>query len=87
MCGNCRPLIFCPVGERRSVEIENPILRETIDAYGRKVFSDPVLMSLRRWDDGQIDCCISQNVYDENNISFGWGIVIACCPYCGEKLR
>ena len=87
MCNICRPLLLCPGGERRKTEIELPISRETIDAYGRKLFFEPVLMNLRRWDDGQIDCYISQDVHDEHNIFYGWGIMISHCPFCGEKLR
>lgn len=87
MCEKCRELAACPIGEKRTVTVEPAICPETIDYYGRRLFTDPVVMHIDKWPDGQIDCSIGQHVYDENNVGYGGYFDISHCPYCGEKLR
>ena len=87
MCHKCRDLVACPVGEKRIVVVENPVVSETVDYYGRRLFIDPVKMVIDKWPDGQIDCSIGQHIYDENNVGYGSGVDISHCPFCGERLR
>ena len=87
MCDKCRELVACPVGQKRKVNVEFPHELETIDAYGRRLHIEPVHMFIDKWPDGQIDCMIGQDVYDENNIGYGGGVSISHCPFCGQKLR
>lgn len=87
MCHKCRELVACPVGEKRIVVVENPVVSETVDYYGRRLFIDPVKMVIDKWPDGQIDCFIGQHICDENNVGYGSGVDISHCPFCGERLR
>ena len=87
MCHKCRALVACPVGEKRIVVVDTPVVSETVDYYGRRLFIDPVKMVIDKWPDGQIDCSIGQHIYDENNVGYGSGVNISHCPFCGEKLR
>ena len=87
MCHKCRELVACPVGEKRIVVVDTPVVSETVDYYGRRLFIDPVKMVIDKWPDGQIDCSIGQHIYDENNVGYGSGVNISHCPFCGEKLR
>lgn len=87
MCHKCRELVACPVGEKRIVAVEAPVVAETVDYYGRRLFIDPVTMVIDKWPDGQIDCFIGQHICDENNVGYGSGVGISHCPFCGQKLR
>ena len=87
MCSKCKPLLECPVGQKRIVNVELPDRSETVDYYGRKLFIAPVQMVIDKWPDGQVDCSIGQECYDENHVGYGSGVNISHCPFCGQRLR
>ena len=87
MCEKCRELVACPIGEKRIVTVAPATVPETVDYYGRTLYTGPVQMFIDKWPDGQIDCFIGQDVHDENDVGYGGGFDISHCPFCGEKLR
>lgn len=87
MCEKCKPLAECPIGEKRRVEVEQPVKPEIVDFYGRTLTVGPIVMYIDKWPDGNTDCGIYQECHDENDVQYGSGFDINCCPYCGEKLR
>ena len=87
MCEKCKELLKCPVGEKRKVEVQPPYRAEDIDYYGKKIFAKPWVMYLQRWSNGEVDCSLYQDVYDENFVHYDSHINIAHCPFCGELLK
>lgn len=85
MCNKCEKLVKCPVGEKRKVEVEAPPAGDIVDAYGKKLHVGPWVMFVDKWPDGTIDSGLYQEVYDENHVHYGGGIIITHCPFCGEK--
>lgn len=87
MCEKCKTLVACPVGQKRRVDVDIPSDPEVTDAYGRKLFIPPVQIVIDKWPDSQVDCFLMQDVHDENNVGYGFGMEISHCPFCGQRLR
>ena len=86
MCEKCKELIMCPVGEKRKVEVDYPAENEVVDAYGKKLFIEPWIMFVDKYSDGHIESGLYREVYDENFVHYGGGLVITHCPFCGAKM-
>lgn len=48
MCEKCKPLVECPVGEKRINEFDFPKHPEIVDYYGRTLHIGPVRMFIDR---------------------------------------
>ena len=85
MCEKCRELVMCPIGEKRKVKVDYPDRNEIMDAYGKKVFIEPWTIFVDKYPDGYNESGLYQEIYDENSVHYGGGLVIPHCPFCGEK--
>lgn len=85
MCNFCEKLVNCPIGEKRTVVVDTPEVKKTIDAYGNNLNIGEVIMFVDKYDD-HTDAGIYRDVYTDDSVQYGWGFEINHCPFCGEKL-
>ena len=86
MCEKCKPLIECPVGQKRKNIVDREGEGKITDPYDRELTIGPVVMFVDKYPDGHVDCGVYREVYDENSVHYGGGFTISHCPFCGEKL-